>query len=511
MSHLQTEPGSSENLTTASTSSFTVPATATFAVVFVGMRGGDGDQTTLDSVTMGGESFTLDNSVLRLWTSSFQGMEAGYLLAADMPSGTVTATATRLEQKNGMTITVMFFDDAAQQIPTIGLHGDPSGGDPFDTSITMPSAGIMADGILTTSGTFTTNQTGQTQRDNTNSTADAETWASTREVSSGSQTMGWDTNGNTVRTTHIVLGIEEEGSSATITPTDVTPNDGDLQTITPAGMTGPITAASISGLDILADLSSTDPSSPITFTVDVSALATSETSSGFPRIGQTSTISFTTATDGAVTTDITMQPKTGWAVEDLAATLVKGVNDYLTLVDAENSITTAIGNQNYYKQLYGESITPQGVYTGGTLVAYQYTEYVIQQGGSATTTATSYGEKFYPFGTGPVLDAPILASTKALGGIIDVAFSRQLIQTGGDTATSWAINGGADQAQYSITNGGVLSRDVPNPTEEAEVVTVAATNSGGTSNTQTITITYAEAGTGGKQTSINISSIRIGI
>ena len=165
-------------------------------------------------------------------------------------------------------------------------------------------------------------------------------------------------------------------------------------------MTGPITAATISGKDVFADLSGTDPSVPITFTVDVAALAASETNGDFPRIGKTSTISFTTATDGAVTTDVIIQPKTGWAVVDLAGTLVKGVNDILTLIDAKKSITTVVGNQLYYSQAYGEAITAQGVYTGGTLLPYQFTEYVIQQGGSETTVAASYGEQFYPFGEG---------------------------------------------------------------------------------------------------------------
>jgi len=108
-------------------------------------------------------------------------------------------------------------------------------------------------------------------------------------------------------------------------------------------------------------------------------------------------------------------------------------------------------------------------------------------------------------------EAPVLAATKSLAGTVDVSFAATLTTTGGDTATSWTITGGADQAQYSLTNAGVFTRDVPNPTEEAEVVTVTATNSGGTSGTQTITITYTEAGEGSTVKSINLSSIRIGI
>jgi hypothetical protein len=189
------------------------------------------------------------------------------------------------------------------------------------------------------------------------------------------------------------------GGGATVTQTDTTPEDGVLQTFNTSGVTGPITAASLGGKDILSLLSSTDPTIAITYTLDVSA---TESSIGMPRIGKDSTLSITTATDGAVTqAGIVIGVKTGWAVNDLAATLVKGVDDYLTLADSTLGITTAIGNQNYYKILYGESITPQGVYTGGTLVAYQFTDFVIQQGGSATTTATSEGGAFYPFGEAP--------------------------------------------------------------------------------------------------------------
>ena len=87
-------------------------------------------------------------------------------------------------------------------------------------------------------------------------------------------------------------------------------------------------------------------------------------------------------------------------------------------------------------------------------------------------------------------DVPVLATTKALSGIIDQSFSKTLTIQSGDPATSWTITGGADQAEYSLSNAGVLTRDVPNPTEESEVITVTASNAGGTSNTQTVTITY---------------------
>lgn len=399
MAHLNTYSGQSDASTTASTASFTVPATATFAAVFVGMRGSDGGATTLTSVTMGGESFTLNATTMRRF-DSFQAVQAGYLLDANMPSGTVTATATRTTATNGMTISVLFFDDAAQQVPTIGLAGNGSGGDPFDTAITMPSSGIMVDGIATSNGaaTFTTNQASQTERSNENvSGASVNAYSSTRAIGSGSQTMGWDTGSNTQRTSHIVFGIEA-GSGVSITPADTTPTDGALQTITASGMTGPLTAASEGGLDVFSGLSGTDPSVPITFTVDVSA---TEASTGMPRIGETSTISFTTATDGAVTTDVITQPAANWTTVTLAGTLDKTANGFLATLDADLGLTSAVGDIVYYNNARGEAITATGVYTGGTTVAYQSTEFVIQQGGSATVAATSEGGQFYPFGEAP--------------------------------------------------------------------------------------------------------------
>jgi hypothetical protein len=270
------------------------------------------------------------------------------------------------------------------------------------------TAGALVSVLFTT--TAITPANGDTWRLATNTTGDFELFRN--GISAGTFTdtthQGSVYGGLLSRNTQAIIAeVTVNANAISIIPDDVTPNDGDTQTLTCAGMTGDLTAASISGKDILADLSSIDTEgAPITFTIDVAALAPlsdlqdGSNIEGMPRIGQASTISFTTVVDGAVTTSVTMQPKTGWDVDDLAATLVKGVNGYLDNVDSENSITTAIGNQNYYKQLYGESITPQGVYTGGTLVAFQYTEYVMQQGGSATTTATSYGEKFYPFEAG---------------------------------------------------------------------------------------------------------------
>lgn len=402
MAHLATYSAISSGSTTVTTPSFTVPATATYCTVITGMRGADGTATTLSSAAVGAQAVTLNSSIYRVF-ETFQSSEGGYILSADMPSGSVTATATRGTATNGFSISVSFFDDADQSAPAVALASNGAGGDPFNTPITMAAAGVLVDGITTsnTGATFITNQTGQTERSHDSPSGSLNSYSSTRAVSSGSQTMGWDTGGNGDRTTHLIFGIEAGATGASITPSTTTPLDGALLTITPAGMTGPITAATMSGLDILSLLSSTDPSSPITFTVDVSSI---EVSASMPRIGQLSTISFTTATDGAVTTDVTLQPKADWTVVDLAATLIKtttdGVKSILLAADDDLGITTAIGNQLYYQTDKGESITAQGLGTYGTIVPYEFMEFVIQQGGSATTVATSYPGAFYPFGTG---------------------------------------------------------------------------------------------------------------
>lgn len=85
---------------------------------------------------------------------------------------------------------------------------------------------------------------------------------------------------------------------------------------------------------------------------------------------------------------------------------------------------------------------------------------------------------------------PVLAATAGYNGSVDQAFSQQLQQTGGEPASTWSITGGADQAQYALDNSGVLSRIAANDIAENEVIQVTASNSGGTSGTQTITITY---------------------
>lgn len=233
-------------------------------------------------------------------------------------------------------------------------------------------------------------------------------------VNGVSQITGTDATYSDLRAGYIFIATDyadtgayswaADGYSAatSITPNTTTPLDGSLLTITPTGMTGTIISATIAGKDVLSALSSTDPTAP--FDIQLEDISAGEVSSAGSRIGQLSTVSIETAADGVVSVDITTQPKTGWTVVDLAATLIKtttdGVKSILLALDDDLGITTAIGNQLYYQTDKGESITAQGLGTYGTIVPYEFMEFVIQQGGSATTVATSYPGAFYPFGAG---------------------------------------------------------------------------------------------------------------
>lgn len=194
---------------------------------------------------------------------------------------------------------------------------------------------------------------------------------------------------------YLNAAILTTASGPSIAQADTTPEDGVQQTVTCSGMTGPITAATLAGKDILYLLSDTDPSVAITYTLDIS---TTETSEGQPRVGETSTLSFTTATDGAVTTDVVIQPKTGWARSVMAGTLNKDANGFLASVEADFGVTVSVPDIIYYNAENNANITAQGVYTSDLTSEGQFTELILQQGGSATTTATSEGGAFFPYG-----------------------------------------------------------------------------------------------------------------
>jgi len=208
----------------------------------------------------------------------------------------------------------------------------------------------------------------------------------------------WDGSGSTATERPAHFAISEVSASASVTQADTTPEDGVQQSVTSTGLTVAYTASTLAGKAIT--FSNSDPTTASTYTLDVSAVEASE---GMPRIGETSTLSVT-ATGGTATTDVVIQPKTGWTAVTLAGTLDKAANGFLATLDSDLGVTSAVGDIIYYSNARGEVITATGVYTGGTTVAFQSTEFVIQQGGSATTTATSEGGAFFPFGEGDTPD-----------------------------------------------------------------------------------------------------------
>lgn len=185
-------------------------------------------------------------------------------------------------------------------------------------------------------------------------------------------------------------------ASTSIAQTDTTPEDGVQQTVTCTGMTGPITAATLGGYDILSLLSGTDPASPITYTLDISALAEG-TNASLPRLGVSLDLVFTTATDGAVTqSGIVIQPKTGWALVELEDTINKDANGLGATIEADTGITITNVDAVYHETANNASITVNLVYTSDLTTAGQSTKIILQDGG--TSPATSYSDGFYPYG-----------------------------------------------------------------------------------------------------------------
>ena len=213
MSYISTFSAAATGLT-VSTASFTVPASATYCVFMVLMRGSDGAETTLSAATLGAQAVTRNTGVLRQF-NGYQAVEAGYILAADMPSGSVTASATRTSTPSGggIVISVSFFDDAAQAIPKVALNGyDSAPPDPVTTSVTTVGDAVLVDAIGTAQDTavYTEQEASQTEvSDNTGYGGDASLFSSVRAVTgAASHAMSWDTAANSARTTHVVLAIE---------------------------------------------------------------------------------------------------------------------------------------------------------------------------------------------------------------------------------------------------------------------------------------------------------------
>ena len=211
MSHLLTVPADGLGLSVTS-ASFTVPATATYCLLRVLMRGGDGADTTVTTATLGAQSFTFNSGSLRRF-DGYQAIEVGYILAADLPSGSQTITVNRASGTDGIIVAATFVDDAAQVAPLVAFNGYASSPpDPVTTSITTTGDALLLDAIGTSTPvpTLTVQETGQTESSNfTGGAGDASMATSYRSVTgAASHAMSWDTAANSARTTHVVLAIE---------------------------------------------------------------------------------------------------------------------------------------------------------------------------------------------------------------------------------------------------------------------------------------------------------------
>lgn len=167
----------------------------------------------------------------------------------------------------------------------------------------------------------------------------------------------------------------------TVTQTDTTPEDGVQQTINMTGLTGPITAASVGGKSILSLLSGTDPTIPVTYTLDIFNGAASGTS---PRFKELTNLSIT-ATGGTPTQSLTWQPATGDDVTILAGTLNKDPLSLLAEIDTKLGVTTVVTDQIYYATADSTSITATGVLTSDATSIQMW----LLQGGDADNAATS--------------------------------------------------------------------------------------------------------------------------
>lgn len=267
---------------------------------------------------------------------------------------------------------------------------DTIGGYGGDRSLTLTTiADDLVMDILSSWQTMTVGAGQTTTLLNTNDTSGSQKTATTTTTAmSWTHAADWSSQAAIVFT--------DGGSSTSITQTDTTPEDGAQQTVTCANMTGPITAATLGGYDIISLLSGTDPASPITYTLDISALAEG-TNASLPRLGVSLDLVFTTATDGAVTqSGIVIQSKTGWALVELEDTINKDANGLIATIEADTGLTVTNADALYYETANNASITVNGVYTSDLTTAGQSTKIILQDGG--TSPATSYSDGFYPYG-----------------------------------------------------------------------------------------------------------------
>ena len=216
----------------------------------------------------------------------------------------------------------------------------------------------------------------------------------------GKSTSVWDANtdplvgaGSSANLGHLRVFVQGTTTPSTsVTQADVTPEDGATQSFTSTGLTGAYTAASVGGYSILAGLSNTDPETASTYTLDVYA---TDTQTALPRLLDDVTLSVT-ATGGTATQTLNIQPQTGTGAVKLTSVTA---SSFVTLL-ANAGITLAIGDIINWSTANNAVITDAAVYTSDLTAVGQFTRLIVQQGGDATTPATTTSFKYYPFGTG---------------------------------------------------------------------------------------------------------------
>jgi hypothetical protein len=211
--------GQSAASTTVTITDIEVPATANYAVFFVSMRGSNGAQTNLQSVTLGGAGFTYDSDTMRAFDGTFGATAAGWMPAADLPSGTVTAVATRESSIHDMTLCIAFFEDMAQQAPEAIALNQAAAASISTNITTLTDGAIVIDGVghdLPAGNTLAVGA-GQTEiyRSSDNAT-NYQGAVSYKEVATaGATTMGW-TLSSADRFSHVVFALAPASGSASV-------------------------------------------------------------------------------------------------------------------------------------------------------------------------------------------------------------------------------------------------------------------------------------------------------
>ena len=286
---------------------------------------------------------------------------------------------------------------------------------------------------------------------------------------------------------HFQIALNNENiASDTVTPPNPLTDGATTQAYSPTGFaSGAINSVTLDGVDVPSFTQTTFDN------FDIPTIASDAGTLG-SKLG---TVSFE-ASNGTETANANTDNQVQSGYGGIQMVTVDTVTpEYMYDLMQDVGLTLVTGDQFNYPNADGSTIADDGGWNFLTLPkTFQYYEAASGKWYQLTMNASG------------LVVAPILSSTKALSGVIDQSFSKTLTISGGDPATSWLITGGSDQAEYSLNNSGVLTRDVPNPLEESEVITVTASNAGGTSNTQTVTITYSQPSEGERKiNSINLS------